>query len=133
MKRWHFAHGSRNTRRTYPWGDEEPDAERANFNQVYHGTTVVGCFAPGIRPEEGIHDLAGNVLEWTRSSYRDYPYNPDDGREGLDGSESRNSVLRGGGWVSQSNLLLASYRLDGAPDYHNYYLGCRLARRLPSA
>ena len=42
--------------------------------------------------------MAGNVLEWTRSLYRDYEYDPDDGREKLTGKQSR--VLRGGAFFN---------------------------------
>src|SRR5262249_26393529 len=67
-------------RRPYPWGTEEPDGERANFEEIYDGTTAVGCFPRGATPE-GVYDLAGNVREWTRSEYTNYPYDPHGGRE----------------------------------------------------
>src|SRR5215211_779422 len=67
-------------RRIYPWGDTEPDGERANFDGTHNGTTAVGCFASGATPEE-LLDMAGNVWEWTRSEYRPYPYDQNDGRE----------------------------------------------------
>lgn len=59
-------------RRPYPWGGRPPDGERANFENLYGGTTAVGCFVPGATPE-GVLDLAGNVWEWTRSLYASYP------------------------------------------------------------
>jgi formylglycine-generating enzyme required for sulfatase activity len=130
---WEYA-ARRATRRTYPWGDEEPDAERANFNRVYNGTSAVGCFAPGATPKDQIHDLAGNVWEWTRSVYRDYPYDPTDGREDTDTPTDKTFVLRGGGWLDRSYYLRASGRgYFRAPDFHYYHIGCRLARRLPRA
>jgi formylglycine-generating enzyme required for sulfatase activity len=127
---WEYA-ARRATRRTYPWGHEEPDAERANFNQVYHNTSAVGCFAPGVTPEEGLHDLAGNMWEWTRSAYREYHYDPADGREDTDNPERRRFVLRGGGWFDPSVSLRASDRRSFPPDDRDYYVGCRVARRLP--
>jgi formylglycine-generating enzyme required for sulfatase activity len=61
-------------RRVYPWGDgPEPDDERANFGQIFDGTTTVGCFSLGGTPEE-LLDMAGNVWEWTRSAFRPYTY-----------------------------------------------------------
>jgi formylglycine-generating enzyme required for sulfatase activity len=129
---WEYA-ARRVTRRTYPWGNEEPDAECANFNSVYQSTTAVGGFAPGAPPEEGIHELAGNVWEWTRSVYRDYPYDPTDGREDTDNPTDKTFVLRGGGWSFRSSDLRASSRYVFTPDDLNDDFGCRLARRLPEA
>jgi formylglycine-generating enzyme required for sulfatase activity len=129
---WEYA-ARRATRRTYPWGNEELDAERANLDSVYNNTTAVGCFAPGATPKDQIHDLAGNVWEWTRSVYRDYPYDPTDGREDKENPTDKTFVLRGGGWYDWSNDLRASDRIDFSPDNHDYSFGCRVARRLPEA
>jgi len=118
------------TRRTYAWGDEEPDGERANFNMIYNGTTAVGCFPGGATPE-GLLDMTGNVWEWTRSEYRPYPYDPNDGRE--DGAEPARKyfTLRGGGWNNQSIFLRASPRYSHSPDTHYLNVGLRLARHPP--
>jgi formylglycine-generating enzyme required for sulfatase activity len=127
---WEYA-ARRATRRTYPWGDEELNDERANYNETYKGTSAVGCFASGVTPEGQIHDLAGNVWEWTRSEYRDYPYDPADGREGIGNPSGKLFTRRGGGWGTLSFDLRASPRDLNAPDDHNFGVGCRVARRLP--
>jgi formylglycine-generating enzyme required for sulfatase activity len=119
-------------RRTYPWGDAEPDAERANYGmyvQLSVYTMPVGCFPAGATPE-GLLDMAGNVWEWTRSEFRDYPYNPDDGREsGADPAKKR-FTLRGGSWYNQPIYLRAAHRNHVNPDFRDYDLGLRLARHL---
>jgi formylglycine-generating enzyme required for sulfatase activity len=127
---WEYA-ARRTTDRTYPWGNAEPDAERANFEEIYDGTTAVGCFPPGATPEDGISDLAGTVWEWTRSEYRDYPYDPTDGREAMDDPAEKCFTLRSGGWNERSILLRASLRFNPPPDDLFNFVGVRLALHLP--
>jgi len=119
-----------NERRTYAWGNQEPDDERANFNNRYKGTSAVGCFPTGATPATGLLDMTGTVWEWTRSEYRSYPYNADDGRE--DGTEpaQKRFTLRGGGWYSLPINLRASSRVD-SPDDRTFNVGLRLARHSP--
>ncbi len=57
----------------------------------------------------GLKDMIGNATEWTRSSYRPYPYKPDDGRNGGDASEAK--VVRGGSWFDRPKTAGASFRL----------------------
>jgi formylglycine-generating enzyme required for sulfatase activity len=127
---WEYA-ARRDTRRIYPWGNEEPDGERANFNLIYDGTTAVGCFPLGATPEDGVQDMAGNVWEWTGSIYKPYPYDPTDGREDIRTPSNKRFVTRGGGWNYRSFTLRASNRYNNSPDYHSYILGFRPARHLP--
>jgi len=47
----------------YPWGEEEPDPELANFGNSVGGPTPVGIYPAGAGPC-GHLDLAGNVWEW---------------------------------------------------------------------
>jgi formylglycine-generating enzyme required for sulfatase activity len=45
--------------------------------------------------------MAGNVWEWTRSLYLDYPYDPaDPKREDLMAGDDVSRVVRGGSWDS---------------------------------
>jgi formylglycine-generating enzyme required for sulfatase activity len=79
--------------RIYPWGDQF-DPKKCNVKDTGIGTTsAVGAFPGGASPY-GVLDMSGNVWEWTRSIYRGYPYDPEDGREDPDEKSCR--VLRGG-------------------------------------
>jgi formylglycine-generating enzyme required for sulfatase activity len=119
------------TQRPYPWGPDEPDDERANFAGRHGSTSAVGCFPAGATPEE-VFDMAGNVLEWTRSAYADYPYEPTDGREEVGDPAQKQFALRGGPWNYQSLTLRASFRnYYCSPDFHFDFVGFRLARHLP--
>jgi formylglycine-generating enzyme required for sulfatase activity len=49
--------------RRYPWGDTEPDSERANYDESgIQGLTPVGCF-PGGAAVCGALDMTGNLQE----------------------------------------------------------------------
>jgi formylglycine-generating enzyme required for sulfatase activity len=78
---------------TYPWGDDEPTCDLGQYYGCSGNTVPVGSFPDGTS-WCGALDMAGNVWEWTRSLYKDYPYDSGDGRESLEGSDPR--VVRGG-------------------------------------
>ncbi|HEY9659587.1 MAG TPA: SUMF1/EgtB/PvdO family nonheme iron enzyme, partial [Allocoleopsis sp.] len=64
--------------RIYPWGDEPPTPNRAVYGRNSGETSPVGTHGEGATPDD-IHDMAGNVAEWTSTLYCPYPYNPHDG------------------------------------------------------
>lgn len=76
--RWTATGGAED--RAYPWGAEPPDATRLNacggeceFGKLYRDDDGFPTTAPvGGRPRgasvDGVHDLAGNVWEWTSSA-----------------------------------------------------------------
>jgi formylglycine-generating enzyme required for sulfatase activity len=118
--------------RIYPWGNQAPDKKRANFAKAVGHTTPVGSYPAGASPY-GVLDMAGNVWEWTRSEFRGYPYNPDDGRE--DGSDPAGKVftLRGGSWHTDRTHVRCGSRLGFFPNFRNYYLGFRVLQSLRSS
>ena len=108
-------------KRRYPWGDE-PDPNRANYDETAVGTTsAVGCFPGGVSPY-GAEDLAGNVWEWTRSLWGKsfgepefrYPYDPRDGRENWEAGDEVRRVLRGGSFYNLQGYVRCA-------DRDNYY------------
>lgn len=96
--------------RLYPWGDTAPTPERAVYGRDSGQTAPVGTHPKGATPT-GIHDMAGNVSEWTSSLYRSYPYDAADGRENLDVRGER--VTRGGAHVFFSPDELRTFYRTG--------------------
>ena len=104
-------------KRRYPW-DDEPDPNRANYDDTKIGTTsAVGCFPAGQSPY-GCEEMSGNVWEWTRSLWgKDweksdfrYPYQPKDGREQLDAPDDVLRVLRGGAFSHDLRYVRCAFR-----------------------
>ncbi len=99
--------------RVYPWGNRW-DPGRAN---TWEGHVLrpnpVGVFGTGASPE-GVHDLSGNVWEWTSSLYQPYPYRPGDGRNEPEAEGPR--VVRGGSGYSNRGFARCAVRLRLIPD-----------------
>ncbi|HMP41060.1 MAG TPA: SUMF1/EgtB/PvdO family nonheme iron enzyme [Roseiflexaceae bacterium] len=110
----------------YPWGDRW-DAARANTaeGRTAEGrsewmTTPVGCFPAGVG-NYGVHDMIGNVWEWTASIYTSYP------GATLAVHQPGNYVLRGSSYTSNSGNTRATYRSSHLPaGYWYYHLGFRV-------
>ena len=105
------------------------------LNQIYDGwmpfvegvddgaliTADVGRYVPN---PWGLFDMHGNAAEWTLSLYREYPYDPGDGREDASGEGAR--VVRGGSWCDLPYSGTASYRFGYAAWRKVYDVGFRV-------
>ncbi|MBN1771742.1 MAG: formylglycine-generating enzyme family protein [Deltaproteobacteria bacterium] len=123
----------------YPWGDERPSCERAQYDGCKPATTLpVGGFAAGFW---GLFDMAGNSWEWVADWHSDCYAGCDDACgadcEGLDprgpcgGADvcpgRRFRVLKGGSWYWPAERLRASERRAMHPDSGVHRLGFRCA------
>jgi len=108
----------------YPWGNQTPDESRANFDGKPGHPTPVGLYPDGATPEPGgIEDMAGNVFEWTASSWR-----KDYSQPQLDEAVTNPRVIRGGAWYFDSRYLRVSYRYRFLPDVRSDIIGFRCVR-----
>lgn len=111
--------------RIYPWGDTSPTENLCNFGGNVGGTTSVGTYSPQGDSPYGCADMAGNVWEWTRSPYKDYPYETQDGWEDLKVDDAR--VLRGGAFGYSRDFVRTANRGKRNPHHRNSYYGFRIA------
>jgi formylglycine-generating enzyme required for sulfatase activity len=132
--------------RTYPWGDEAPDAGRLNgcgaecgalpgragSPVMYEGddgwaaTAPVGSYPAGASPY-GAQDLAGNEWEWVSDWYGEYAAGAVEDPTGPSRGEHR--VYRGGGWINDdAGLVRAASRGADRPAYRDSGIGFRCAR-----
>jgi formylglycine-generating enzyme required for sulfatase activity len=72
----------------------------------------------------GLKDTIGNVNEWTRSSYRAYPYKDDDGRN--DGNIADKKVVRGGSWADRPKDATVTIRRAFEAHQKVYNVGFRV-------
>ncbi|WP_246238498.1 formylglycine-generating enzyme family protein [Acrocarpospora corrugata] len=93
-------------------------------------TTPVGAFSPTGDSPFGVADLAGNVAEWTATTYhlydRDRSYDPV-----YTMAAGRYMVVRGGSWKDFRFQVRTSERIAVDPVYSSFALGFRCAADLP--
>jgi formylglycine-generating enzyme required for sulfatase activity len=126
--------------RIYPWGNEwvsgrancdGPEENRGGWLRrfrkrlrIFGATSPVGRFSPEGNSLYGCADMAGNVWEWTRSGFADYPYVANDGRENLESPTRR--VLRGGAFLIVPGYGRCAVRLRREPDNRLEGIGFRV-------
>jgi serine/threonine-protein kinase PpkA len=88
----------------------------------------VGSFA---RNPWGLHDILGNLWEWTCSTY-DAAYGGAETRC-VEAADDSPRVLRGGSWYSGPQPIRAAVRNRAFPEARYSFLGFRLARGQPLA
>ena len=115
--------------RRFPWGDEEPSAEHANLGQRHLRPAPAGAYPAGASPT-GVHQLIGDVWEWTSTDFHGYPgFAPFPYREYSEvffGPEHK--VLRGGSFGTDSAAVRGTFRNWDYPIRRQIFAGFRTAR-----
>jgi formylglycine-generating enzyme required for sulfatase activity len=91
------------------------------FNDRFRVSAPVGTYRPNAW---GLHDMHGNVAEWTRSSAEPYPYADSDGRNDITAAQRR--VVRGGSWDDRPDRARSAFRLSYWPYQKVYDVGFRV-------
>jgi iron(II)-dependent oxidoreductase len=120
--------------RRYPWGDEEPTPERANLGQLHLGPAPVGAYPRGASAL-GVHQLIGDVWEWTSSGWHPYPgfemFPYPEYSEVFFGGDYR--VLRGGSFGADPSAVRSTFRNWDHPIRRQIFSGFRCARDATAA
>ena len=95
--------------------------KEARFNDGTVHLAPVGKYQPNAW---GLHNMIGNVAEWTLDDYRPYPYQPQTACAGI-GAGMRKAV-RGGSWSDRPKESRASARWDYPQWQQVYNVGFRI-------
>ncbi len=95
--------------------------KEARFNDGTLHLAECGHYQPN---PWGLHDMIGNVAEWTLDEYRPYPYLAKGRRD--DVSVDSRRVVRGGSWAERPKESRASSRLDYPAWQRVYNVGFRV-------
>ncbi|WFE65650.1 ergothioneine biosynthesis protein EgtB [Micromonospora sp. WMMD714] len=115
--------------RRWPWGDDEPTAEHANLGQRHLWPAPVGAYPAGASPL-GVHQLVGDVWEWTASGFHGHPgfavFPYREYSEVFFGGDYR--VLRGGSFGTDRAACRGTFRNWDHPIRRQIFSGFRCAR-----
>ena len=120
--------------RLFPWGNEQPDSTRANFNNEGTIAGDMPLFQPtgaehGLQISVyGARNMSGNVWEWVNDYYSEnyYSVSPTANPPGPETGTTR--VLRGGSWGTKNPIFLrVTNRWNQPEDYSSEYVGFRCA------
>jgi iron(II)-dependent oxidoreductase len=115
--------------RRYPWGDDDPTEEHANLGQRHLAPAPIGAYPAGASAY-GVHQLIGDVWEWTTSAFRGYPgfaaFPYREYSEVFFGDGYR--MLRGGSFGTDAAACRGTFRNWDLPIRRQIFSGLRCAR-----
>ncbi|MBO4210368.1 ergothioneine biosynthesis protein EgtB [Micromonospora echinofusca] len=115
--------------RRHPWGDADPTPAHANLGQRHLWPAPIGAYPAGASPL-GVHQLIGDVWEWTASPFTGYPgfaaFPYREYSEVFFGDTYR--VLRGGSFGTDRAACRGTFRNWDLPIRRQIFSGFRCAR-----
>ena len=126
---WEYAARSGGKDQNYPWGNETATCALAVIRGC-GGATAPVCSKPAGNTQQGLCDMAGNVLEWTRDSWHNsYAGAPSDGSAWEARPDRATRVMRGGAWrYGGPDTVRSSWRGDYMPGNRDVQAGFRSVR-----
>lgn len=107
--------------RIYPWGDQLPDADLCNCDDLLHETTPVGKYPYGASPY-GVLDMSGNVWEWCQTQWRTNYAAPDLDDLGVQAPR----LARGGSFANDAGFVRCASRGRLNPNFRDSGIGFRV-------
>jgi formylglycine-generating enzyme required for sulfatase activity len=140
---WEYA-ARGGTQTTCWWGDGHPGSRRVaniadealkrqfpdqkimtDYDDGYVRSAPVGSFEPN---PFGLHDMIGNVWEWTADWYDGNYYQNSPSRNPTGPSTGGWKVIRGGSWLAEPQYVRSTKRASNQPFIQNSHLGFRCAQ-----
>ncbi len=109
--------------REYPWGNKYEQNLANTWEAGREDSAPVGSYPFGASPF-GIHDLSGNVFEWTSSFFKPYPGS----NLRVEGAKGTHRVLRGGSWNFDSYYARNAHRMARPGGERSRSFGFRMVR-----
>lgn len=117
-----------NRKQQFPWGDTAPDEAKGNlFENGLWSVAPIGAFPNG-QTALGLHQMIGDVWEWTTSDYVPYPGFKSDFDEYNDKWFVGQKVLRGGSFATPQIHIRSTYRNFFYPHERWMIAGFRCAK-----
>jgi sulfatase modifying factor 1 len=120
--------------RTYPWGNEPPSGNRANYSfdpvSMWDGAASLAKkdqYEFGRSPY-GAFEMAGNVWEWTQDWYDENYYKNSPAKNPTGPANGESHVIRGASWRNTADMLRAANRNKHTPGERRVYIGIRCAK-----
>jgi iron(II)-dependent oxidoreductase len=109
----------------FPWGDQPPDARRANLYGAADGPVAVHALHDG-DTAVGCRQMIGNVWEWTDDAFGPYPgFVADPYAEYSQPWFRSHKVLRGGSHATRASLIRNTWRNFYTPERRDVFAGFR--------
>lgn len=128
---WEMAARGANSTQAFPWGSKwEP--KFSNWGDVggfdkQKFTAPVGSYSKDVSPFK-VHDMGGNVSEWTLDGFSNKFYREDVNLNPVNTKDTKTRTVRGGNWQSGGHTTRTTWRQGVAPDAFRSNLGFRCAK-----
>jgi len=110
--------------RLYPWGNDVPDCDKAQYADCSGMTVPVGSKPAGASPY-GVLDMAGNVWEWVADWYDEAYYDGSPARNPQGANSGERKAFRGGSWGYLPKFIRTTDRARNRPSYAGFNVGFR--------